>query len=487
LAIYHLTANIISRARGQRVVAAAAYRAGAALRDERYGVTHNYAGTHGTLHSEIMAPAGAPPWVQDREALWNTVEASELRKDSQLARVIEVGLPLELSSEQQIALVRDFIATEFVAKGMIADFFVRANANNPHAHILLTLRGVTQSGFGPKERRWNGKSTLLEWRSAWATQANEHLARAGYAVRIDHRTLDAQQIELTPGRRIGVRRVRQGDSELPGHVAERIAEQQLIAKENGRTILEDPTVGLRAITHQRPIFTYPELVQFLRSRTESAAQLDAVLHAITQSADLVALGSAADGQGRFTSRDMIEAEKSLTRRAASMVARRGHGVDADRQSLVLSQCPLDFEQRRAFGYLVSEGDVKAIAVADGTKAALLTAARQAWDSQGLAVQGAAQSLARCEEEWQQGREPLTRGTVLLLDASPTTGLKQLERVLAVVDKARAKVVLIGDLDQLHAIKVESQFRNLLRQVGPPELADSGTGLAIGVSEELHHP
>jgi Ti-type conjugative transfer relaxase TraA len=482
LAIYHLTANIISRARGQRVVAAAAYRAGSTLRDERYGVTHNYAGKDGTLHSEIMAPAGAPTWVQDREALWNTVEASEFRKDSQLARVIEVGLPLELSSDENVALMRDFIAKEFVAKGMIADFFVRMNATNPHAHILLTLRGVTQSGFGPKERRWNRKSALLEWRSAWATHANEHLARAGYAVHIDHRTLEAQQIELTPGRRIGVRRVPQSETALPSHVAERIAEQQLIAKENGQTILEDPTVGLRAITHQRPIFTYPELVQFLRSRTDSAAQLDAVLLAITQSSDLVALGTADGGQRRFTSRDMVEAEKSLVRRAASMVARRGHGVDADRQSRVSTQYALDDEQHRAFEYLVSEGDVKAIAVTNSTKAGLLPAARHAWDSQGLAVNDTTWSLAQCEEAWRQGREPVTRGTVLLLDASPTMGLKQLERVLAVADNARAKAVLIGDLDQLHAMQVESPFRDLLRQVGPPEFAESGTSLAIGVSE-----
>jgi ATP-dependent exoDNAse (exonuclease V) alpha subunit len=431
-----------------------------------------------------MAPAGAPTWVQDREALWNSVEARELRKDSQLARVIEVGLPLELSSDEHVALMRDFIAKEFVAKGMIADFFVRTNANNPHAHILLTLRGVTQSGFGPKERRWNRKSALLEWRSAWATRANEHLARAGYAVQIDHRTLEAQQIELTPGRRIGVRRRRQSETALPSHVAERLAEQKLIAKENGQTILDDPTVGLRAITHQRPIFTYPELVQFLRSRTESQAQLDAVLLAITQSSDLVAVDSTDVGQRRFTSRDMIEAEKSLIRRAASMASRRGHGVDPDRQSHVLSQHPLDYEQQRAFAYLVSEGDVKAIAVTNSTKAGLLTAARHAWDAQGLTVKDTTQSLV---EMWRQGSDLAAPGTVLLLDASPTMGLKQLERVLAVADKARAKAVLIGDMDQLHAIHVESPFRNLLRQVGPPEFAESGTGLSTGVSEEYHQP
>ena len=207
------------------MVAAAAYRLGAALRDRRYGVTHNYVGKRGVTHAEIMAPAVAPHWVHDREALWNTVEASELRKDSQLARLIEVGLPIELSAAERVALVRDYVAEEFVAKGMIADFCVRGDPGNPHAHILLTLRALTPTGFGRKERRWNGKSMLLDWRTAWAERVNEHLARAGHAARIDHRTLAAQQIELMPERRIGIGRARVESGALPAHLEERIAEQ----------------------------------------------------------------------------------------------------------------------------------------------------------------------------------------------------------------------------------------------------------------------
>jgi ATP-dependent exoDNAse (exonuclease V) alpha subunit len=457
LAIYHLTANIISRARGQSVVAAAAYRSGAALRDERYGVTHNYAGKRGVVHSEIMTPAGSPAWSRDRQVLWNKVEANELRKDSQLARVIEVGLPIELSAEERVALARDYIAKEFVAKGMIADFCIRGDANNPHAHILLTLRGVTPSGFGPKERRWNGKTVLLEWRSAWATHANEHLSRAGHAVRIDHRTLEAQQIELTPGRRIGVGRARRGDEALPDHLAERIAEQRRIAKQNGETILEDPTVALRALTHQRPTFTHQDLARFLRPRTESAAQFDAVFLAVTQSKDLVALDPDEGGQGRFTSRDMIEAKRSLVRRTASMAARRGHGVASDVQNDALAQFSLNDTGRGAFEYLVNEGDVKAIAVTDGAKAALLAAARQAWNAAGFSVRGA--------EECQQGHDSLTSETVLLVDGAQMIGLKELERLLAVADKARAKVALIGDADQLLAMRVEPPFQELLRLAG----------------------
>ncbi len=205
LAIYHLTVNVISRARGQSVVAAAAYRTGTVLRDERYGILHNYSTKQGAAeHTEIIAPPDAPPWVTERQVLWNRVESAELRRDSQLARVIEVGLPIELTSDECVALVRDYVAAEFVSKGMVADLAIRRdNPQNPHAHILLTLRQLTSSGFGPKQRQWNGKSNLYGWRAAWAERANEHLARAGHGVRIDHRTLEAQQIELVPGRRVG--------------------------------------------------------------------------------------------------------------------------------------------------------------------------------------------------------------------------------------------------------------------------------------------
>lgn len=461
------------------MVAAAAYRLGAALRDRRYGVTHNYVGKRGVTHVEIMAPAAAPHWAIDREALWNMVEASELRRDSQLARLIEVGLPIELSAAERVALLRDYVAGEFVAMGMIADFCVRGDPTNPHAHILLTLRALTPTGFGQKERRWNGKSMLLEWRCAWAERVNEHLARAGHAARIDHRTLAAQQIELMPERRIGIGRARVGSGTLPAHLEERIAEQQRIAKANGETILEDPTVALRALTHQRPAFTHQELVQYLRARTQNTVEFDAVLSAVSQSSELVALGSV-DGQDRFTSRDMIEAQKSLLRRTASMAARRGHGIPLDRQNLLSAQCMLGDSARRAFMCLVSEGDAKALAVASQPKPAILAAAAQAWTAEGLAVRGVApsrraahslesaagvrsQSLAACEEEW-QGDFEMSKDTVLLLDGAEMLGLKQLERLLAVADRARAKAVFVGDFDQLHAARAQSPFRDLMHNI-----------------------
>jgi Ti-type conjugative transfer relaxase TraA len=492
LAIYHLTAKVISRARGQSIAAAAAYRSGSALRDERYGFTHNYTRKRKAAHSEIMSPAGAPAWVHDRETLWNRVEAGERRKDSQLARAIDIGLPVELSEAESVALVRDYIAQEFVSKGMIADFCIRRNdADNPYAQILLTLREATPTGFGPKMRHWNRKSSLLEWRSAWAERANQHLARAGHAVRIDHRTLEAQQSELTPGRNIGVGRGRQGDQTLPSHLKERIAERQRIAQENGAMILEDPAVALRALSRQRPTFTREELVQFLESRTGAPEQLDAVLAAIMASGELVQL-TLDDGKPvRFTSRDMLEAEKSLMKRVAAMAMRRGHGMPLQPQ--IPGPPPaLTEEQRNAFEYMVGEGDVKALTAMTGDgKSALLAAVREVWERQGFKVIGVALSRAAAESlqassgiqsqpleshelAWQEGRDPLTLNHVVVVDGAEMIGLKQLERILAGADKARGKVVLVGDSRQLEAMGSTSPLRSILDRVFPHPLTRSGS-------------
>ena len=490
MAIYHLTAKVISRARGQSMTAAAAYRSGSILRDEHYGLTHNYTRRRDIVHSEIMSPADAPSWVSDREILWNRVEAGERRKDSQLARAIDISLPVELSDSQSIELLRDYIRQEFVSKGMIADFCIRRNTpDNPYAHILLTLRQATPSGFGPKMRQWNRKSDLLEWRAAWAERANQHLARAGQAVRIDHRTLEAQQIELTPARKMGVGRGRQGGEALPDHLQQRLAEQHRIANDNGEMILSDPSVALRALCNQRPTFTHPELVQFLESRTGGAAQRDAALAAIMGSSELAALpldGPLLDGERppRFTSRDLLEAEKSLLRRVAAMRGRRGHGLPLPPRGTEPLHDRLSEQQHAVLEYLVAEGDFKAVAAAVGSMGELLAAARRLWESRGFKVIGVALSriaaerlqaesgilsltLAAQEDQWKAGGDLCSASHVLVVEGAEMIGLKQLERTLAVADKARAKAVLVGDARQLEAMGSLSPLRGILDGAGLP--------------------
>jgi ATP-dependent exoDNAse (exonuclease V) alpha subunit len=406
-------------------------------------------------HAEIMAPAGAPPWTQDREALWNRVEAAERRWDSQLARAIEVGLPVELSHEQGVELMRDYLAHEFVGHGMIADFSIRrSDPRNPHAHVLLTLRPVTESGFGPKARHWNRKSNLLEWRTAWAERTNRHLARAGHEVRIDHRTLEAQQIELTPVRRIGLGRPPPMQERLPRHWQERIAERQRIAEQNGETMLEDPTVAVRAFALQRAAFTRQELAQFLEPRTGSAAQLEQLLQAIMNSGEVLPLDSSTEGQGRFTSRHLLEARKSLAKRATAMAMRRSRGT-ASPPASPISVDSLSSTERDALDYLMTGGDFKALAWGTSeSRERLLSAAREAWRAQGFRVLSI-ESRSLAEPDWLTANPP-TRDDVLIVGGFDLIGLKELERLLVSVDKARAKVVLVCDGEPLATMSLIPQ-------------------------------
>jgi hypothetical protein len=218
MAIYHLRAKILSRSKGQSTVAgaayrsggqtathAAAYRSGEKLRDERTGRTFDYGRKQGIVHTEILAPQNAQNWVYSREALWNRVEVAEKRKDAQVAREIEISLPRELSPEQRVQLVRAFVKQHFVERGMVADIAIHCpkasdGKEQPHAHIMLTLRPLKPdgSGFGNKERAWNEHALLEHWREQWATAVNQALADANSGERIDHRTLKAQGIPRAP-------------------------------------------------------------------------------------------------------------------------------------------------------------------------------------------------------------------------------------------------------------------------------------------------
>jgi len=195
MAIFHLTTKIISRSKGQNAVAAAAYRSGEKIKDPE-GKNHDYTRKGGVVHTEIIAPENAPDWVKNRGELWRTVEAMEKRKDAQLAREVEVALPSELSREQQIKLVRNYAREVFVCEGMIADVAIHDKGDdNPHAHIMLTLRRVDGEVFGGKERSWNDKNLVNKWREGWEITTNAALERAGREERIDRRTLEAQGVD----------------------------------------------------------------------------------------------------------------------------------------------------------------------------------------------------------------------------------------------------------------------------------------------------
>ena len=202
-AFYRLEARIISRSEGRKAVACAAYRSGSEMRDERYGLVHDYTRKRGIMHSEIVAPADTPAWMLDRSQLWNGVEAAEKRKDSQLAREILLSLPHQFSESERIEIVRQFVQDQYVSQGMIADMSLhepdlRGDNRNYHAHVMLTMRSLTEDGFGPKERAWNDDELLKHWRQEWENHLNRELERIGSDERVDCRSLADRGIDREP-------------------------------------------------------------------------------------------------------------------------------------------------------------------------------------------------------------------------------------------------------------------------------------------------
>ena len=204
MANYHLSIKHVSRSTGRSAVSAAAYRSREKLYDERQGITFDYTKKKDLAYAEMILPENAPERWKDRGTLWNEVERSEKRKDSRLSREVEVALPKELNLDQQIALVREYVQTQFVDKGMAADICIHEKAKNPHAHIMLTLREITEEGFGKKVRSWDDKFNIYTWREQWAIVQNRHLLQAGYDIQVDHRSYADREIDLEPQIKIGI-------------------------------------------------------------------------------------------------------------------------------------------------------------------------------------------------------------------------------------------------------------------------------------------
>lgn len=212
MAIYHLSVKTISRSAGRSATAAAAYRAGDRIADDRTGELHDYGRKRGIESAELILPAGAPEWASDRALLWNAAEQAERRKNSTVAREFEIALPAELSAEERARLARDFAREIVQIHGCAADVCIHApsrdgDQRNHHAHILLTTRRLGQDGLTEKTRelddKKDGPELVKRWRERFAVLQNERLREAGLSVQVDHRSLEAQGVNRAATRHLG--------------------------------------------------------------------------------------------------------------------------------------------------------------------------------------------------------------------------------------------------------------------------------------------
>lgn len=228
MSIYHCSIKIGSRGKGQSAVAAAAYRSGQKLTDEELGAVSDYTRKSGVVYSEVSLCDNAPAEYINREILWNSVQTIEKASNSRLWREFEVALPQELSREEQIDTVRDYVKT-LIEQGMCCDWSIHdKHDGNPHAHIMATVRSIKENGewaakcrkvydldengqkivqkydkLGHKQYKshkedyndWNNKERVEEWREKWAECCNKRLSEDK---RIDHRSYKRQGIDKEP-------------------------------------------------------------------------------------------------------------------------------------------------------------------------------------------------------------------------------------------------------------------------------------------------
>lgn len=514
--MFHLRVKIIGRSSGRNAAgaiayrsgsrcpaAAMSYRAGVKLRDPRTGKIYDYskkaaidAEGFGILHTEVMLPEHAPEWLADRQNLIDAIEAKEIRDDAQLLREVELSLPRELTFDQQRELLREFVQTTFVSKGMIADVAMhdeRASdgGRNPHAHILLTMRKVTPEGFGNKERAWNAKSLVHEWREAWAEMANEVLAEQGHERRLDHRSHAAREIDLEPDSYVGPSKGRPIDGVLH---AERQEVRSAGKQKNIEAIFEDPGRLLDAITREKATFTKADVGYLLKRATALSPKdplYDELMEEVLGSRDLVPIASDEKTGVRYATRSMIQCETEMAKAALTLARRETFDLD------VKPSAELSIEQKQAFLHATQGADLVAITGVAGTgKTRTLEAIARAHEDAGYRVRGAAvagiaakqltdgagipaTTLAAAFYGWDRKDAagnpdpiaPLRKGDVFVLDEAGMVASRDMRRLLVEAEKAEAKVILVGDTQQLEAIEAGAPFRALVDTHGAATLQD----------------
>ncbi|MBZ9603375.1 Ti-type conjugative transfer relaxase TraA [Phyllobacterium chamaecytisi] len=529
MAVPHFSVSVVARGSGRSAVLSAAYRHCARMDYEREARVIDYRAKQGLLHEEFVIPADAPDWLRsmiaDRsvsgasEAFWNKVEDFEKRSDAQLAKDVTIALPLELTPKQNIALVRDFVERHVTAKGMVADWVYHDAPSNPHVHMMTTLRPLTEDGFGAKKvavtgpdgnpiRNDAGKIVYELWaggiddfnafRDGWFACQNRHLALAGLDIRIDGRSFETQGLDLTPTIHLGAGTKaieRKADGVSRPVELERLELQEARRAENARRIQRRPEIVLDLITREKSVFDSRDVAKVLHRYIDDAAMFQSLMARILQSPEALRLereridfATGARVSAKYTTRDMIRIEAAMAHRAIWLSERSSHGVrDAVLEATFERHSRLSEEQKTAIEHVAGGGRIAAVIGRAGTgKTTMMKAAREAWEAAGYRVVGGAlagkaaeglekeagivsRTLSSWELRWNEGRNQLDARTVLVLDEAGMVSSRQMALFVEAVTKAGAKLVLIGDPEQLQPIEAGAAFRAVADRIGYAEL------------------
>ena len=522
----------ISRGKGRSAIAAAAYRGGVTLVDERTGKRHSYARRQRGNEidaTRIVLPSGVTAdWALDRQTLWNEAEFSERRKDSRVATEIMLALPCELSAEQRRDLAFSYAAMLADRYGVAVDCAVhtpstKGHQRNHHAHLMLTTRVITPQGFGERSQlEWNEEKRKLKGvvhrsteirnlREDWTRFANQALERAGIEARLDPRSHADRGLELVPQRKLGPAATALKRRQIVTDSVSITAEDQAF---NAQSIRDNPDQILAVLGDSQSVFTRQDVAMTLNRYVSDPDEFRNCFEAVMGSDQLMRLPERAkplsvalpDGQKveipeKFTLKSTAELEWKMLQDALGLAAssftaqRRSRGLAAATVAIAVSTLAardgieLSPAQESALRSLTAGAALSTlVGVAGAGKSTLLKAARLAWEREGYRVFGAAlagkaaqglressgissKTIAALIQSWDKGTPRLTARDVLVVDEAGMIDSATMARLLAEARAADAKIVLVGDPEQLPAIGAGAPFRALIERVPTAQLLE----------------
>lgn len=511
MAIAFAHVSIHSRAKGESAVAAAAYRSGVCLTDNRTGIVYDFTHRKDVIFSELLLPESTLTDFKERQLLWNAVETCEKRKDAQVCKDIVLALPKELDTIQHIELAKRFAQTHFVDNGIPADIAIHDHGDgNPHAHILITTRRLEKNRFSKyKARDLNPQfynSNVVEkeiWGEKWRSLQNDFFK--------DHNIdLSVDLNHIIPERHEG---------KVRGESAHYIQEENELIREAREEIALfniDNLVNHLSLTSS--VFSRRDIERLIFKTITNKDDKTHFLNCVEQilhHKDVIKLGVNDRGIDSYTTRNHYLQEAKLLDNVMQLQTRTNHVYD-DVTDELSKHHNLDNDQSAALSFITQGEDISVLVGRPGAgKSYLLKPVKDYYQKNNCTVLGAALSgkvaksleadtgipsstIASLTYRLSKQQLKLTKDHILVIDEAGMVDFANMAYLLNAANKACAKIILVGDPDQLKPINKGEIFRGIIARTGYIELdnirrqldpgdAKASLLLANGrIAEAIHH-
>lgn len=504
MAISFARLEFIQRSKGKSSVIAAAYRSGSKLKDERTGELANYSFREDVIFQEILLPKDAGQRFLDRSFLWNYAESFESRKDAQIAYDIVLALPNDNQATQEdwLIMTKLFVEKHVTSRGYVADLAIHIphekyegegakigddsfDKSNPHAHILVTTRRVVGSSFERDKPHKNWKKTQVgkfvaedilfdkKWGDLWAEYQNSYFKEKGYSVTVKPKKY-LSDLNTKKGRKLSA-----------------IEENQSRAGLVRETIEANPESLIKHLTHHSGlgIFKKKDLLYLIHNYFDDHEKIESIYARAKSCDQIFGIGVNEYGEELFVSKDFLTISNHCVELIDNLKSKKRHSVSRVTVERILKESTATQEQKSAIRHIARGKDLVVLqGMAGAGKSYSLGLANTIWRESGLRVLGVSLSAKAADElknssliesstiasmlyKIQNGSEQITSKDVLVIDEAGMVDTATMTELLLLVATAKAKIVLVGDTQQLQPIGFGAPMRDAMERAGFFEMTE----------------